>query len=37
MDNLRFFIQTFGCQMNDHDSTVLAHLQMTLLRERMNP
>lgn len=26
MDHLRFFIQTFGCQMNDHDSGVLARL-----------
>jgi tRNA-2-methylthio-N6-dimethylallyladenosine synthase len=26
MDSLRFFIQTFGCQMNDHDSGVLARL-----------
>ncbi|MDF1555702.1 MAG: tRNA (N6-isopentenyl adenosine(37)-C2)-methylthiotransferase MiaB [Deferrisomatales bacterium] len=26
MDNLRFYIQTFGCQMNDHDSAVLARL-----------
>ncbi|GAB4263861.1 MAG: tRNA (N6-isopentenyl adenosine(37)-C2)-methylthiotransferase MiaB [Deferrisomatales bacterium] len=26
MENLRFFIQTFGCQMNDHDSAVLARL-----------
>ncbi len=26
MDSLRFFIQTFGCQMNDHDSEVLARL-----------
>lgn len=26
MDSVRFFIQTFGCQMNDHDSQVLARL-----------
>lgn len=26
MDPLRFYIQTFGCQMNDHDSAVLARL-----------
>lgn len=26
MESLRFFIQTFGCQMNDHDSAVLARL-----------
>ncbi len=26
MESLRFFIQTFGCQMNDHDSEVLARL-----------
>ncbi len=26
MESLRFFVQTFGCQMNDHDSEVLARL-----------
>jgi len=26
MDTLRFYIQTFGCQMNAHDSAVLARL-----------
>ncbi len=26
MDSLRFYVQTFGCQMNDHDSGVLARL-----------
>jgi tRNA-2-methylthio-N6-dimethylallyladenosine synthase len=26
MESLRFYIQTFGCQMNDHDSSVLARL-----------
>jgi tRNA-2-methylthio-N6-dimethylallyladenosine synthase len=26
MEQLRFFIRTFGCQMNDHDSRVLARL-----------
>ncbi len=26
MESLRFYIQTFGCQMNDHDSEVLARL-----------
>ena len=26
MESLQFFIQTFGCQMNDHDSSVLARL-----------
>lgn len=26
LESLSFFIQTFGCQMNDHDSVVLAQL-----------
>ncbi|RMG88902.1 MAG: tRNA (N6-isopentenyl adenosine(37)-C2)-methylthiotransferase MiaB [Candidatus Dadabacteria bacterium] len=26
MDSPRFYIQTFGCQMNDHDSAVLARM-----------
>jgi tRNA-2-methylthio-N6-dimethylallyladenosine synthase len=26
MDGMRFYIQTFGCQMNDHDSGVLSRL-----------
>ncbi|MFU8857280.1 MAG: tRNA (N6-isopentenyl adenosine(37)-C2)-methylthiotransferase MiaB [Deferrisomatales bacterium] len=26
MESLRFYIQTFGCQMNDHDSGALARL-----------